>query len=146
MVRAETALIAALAAVIVSLLLVGIVSHTPIRHAIQVAPASVVLALAVARSPRARFAAIAVFVFWLSMMILIWLYLLGVSRVVTGTFTGIEIALTLAIGLASASGLVAAVRARDGSRWSTRLAAFLAALALQVGAALLSVQPAFANI
>ncbi|HZN38052.1 MAG TPA: hypothetical protein VFD82_04570 [Planctomycetota bacterium] len=50
------ALIAARAAVIGSLLLVGIVSRPPIPHAIQVTPATAVLALALARSASVHFA------------------------------------------------------------------------------------------
>ena len=146
MLRADAALLAALAAVIVALLLVGVVSHTPVRHTIQVAPAAAVLAVALARVAWARFAAVAVFVFWLFIMSLIWLWLLGIARVITGTFTGAEVTLTVVIGLASAAGLVAAARARDASRWPARLAAFLVFAALQVGAMWLSLRPAFASI
>jgi hypothetical protein len=131
----------ALAAVIASLLLVGVVSGTPLRHVVQVAPAAAVLILCLRRRPTARVGAMAVFAFWLFCMTLIWLYLLGIARVITGTFSGVEIALTLAIGLASITGLVAAIRARDTSTWRTRLAAFLAAAAVQIGAVWLSVQP-----
>src|SRR5436190_10765630 len=131
---ADSALASALVVIIVSLLLVGVVSHTPLRHVVQVAPVAAVLGLAFARPGWARFAAVAVFLFWLFVMVLIWLYLAGIARVVSGHFTGIEVALTLAIGFASAGGLVAAFRARDASGWPVRLAAFTAAAALQVAA------------
>ena len=131
--------------VIASLLLVGVVSHTPLRHVVQVAPAVVVAGLAFARHRCARVAAMVVFAFWLFCMTLIWLFLLGIARVVTGRFTGIEVVLTLVLGLASISGLVAAVRVRDGSTCPARLATFVVAAALQIGAMWLSLQPMLAN-
>jgi hypothetical protein len=145
MVRAESALAAALVVVIVSLLLVGVVSHTPLRHAVQVAPVIAVLGLAIARVGWARFAATAVLLFWLGIMALIWLYLAGIARIASGHFTGVEVALTVVIGFASAAGIVAVFRASDSSRWPARLAAFATAAALQVGAMWLSLQPMFAT-
>lgn len=142
---AGSALAAALALVIVSLLLVGVVSHTPVRHAVQVAPVAIVLGLALARPGWARFAAVAVLVFWLLIMVLIWLYLAGIAHIISGHFTVVEVALTLVIGVASAGGLVAAFRAGDSSGWPVRLAAFTAAAALQVGAMWLSLQPMLAT-
>jgi hypothetical protein len=139
-VRAESVLATALIALVVALMSVGVLSHTPIRHAIQVVPGIVVLGLALRRHRCARSAAMAVFGFWLVIMALIWLYLLGVARVVSGHFTGGEVALTLVIGLASAVGLVAASLVRDSCAWPARLAAFAAAAALQVGAMWLSLQ------
>ena len=143
--RAEKTLAWALVAVIASLLLVGVVSHTPLRHAVQVAPMVVVLGLRLVRCGWSRFAAMAMLAFWLLVMVLIWLYLLGIAKVITGTFPPVEIALTVAIGLGSAVGIGAAFRARDSSRWTTRLAVFLVAAAIQVGTTWLSVQPGLAN-
>jgi hypothetical protein len=100
--------------------------------------------LARARLRCARFAAIAVFLFWLLVMALIWMYLLGLARVVSGRFSRGEVALTVVIGLGSAVGLLAASRVRDSSPWPARLAAFATAAALQVGAMWLSLQPAVA--
>ncbi|HET6164936.1 MAG TPA: hypothetical protein VFG37_14800 [Planctomycetota bacterium] len=136
---------ACLVALVVGLLLVGVVSGTPLRHVLQAAPAVAVLAARTRVRTWTPFAALAVFVFWLAIMSLIWLYLLGLARIVTGHFTRVEIALTLVIGGAAAAGLVAALRAREPSSWPARGAAFVAAAALQVGATWLSVQPAFAT-
>jgi hypothetical protein len=145
MIHAKSVQAAALVALIVSLLVVGVVSHTPIRHVIQVVPGAIVLGLGGARRGWSRFAALAVFVFWLVIMTLIWLYLLGVARVITGTFSRVEVVLTIAIGVAAAVGIVAALCAAEPSRWPTRLLAFLAGAVLQVGLTFLSVQPMFAT-
>src|SRR5262245_59267230 len=98
---------AAMLAVVAALLAVGVVSHTPIRHAIQVAPGVLLLAAGLHRRAWVSSAAMAVFAFWLLIMSLIWLYLLGIARIVTGTFTPVEAGLTLVIGTASLVGLIA---------------------------------------
>src|SRR5262245_38751648 len=143
--RAEKTLAWALVAVIVSLLLVGVVSHTPLRHAVQVAPMVVVLGCRLARLGWSRFAAMPMLAFWLLIMVLIWLYLLGIATFFTGHFTVAEIVLTVAIALGSVVGIGAAFFARDSSRWPTRLAVFLVAAAIQVGTMMISFQPALAN-
>jgi hypothetical protein len=78
-------------------------------------------------------------------MSLIWLYLLDVAKVVTGQFSRTEVGLTLVIGGPSLAGLIAACRARELPGWPTRVAAFVLARAVQVGAMWLSLQPSFAT-
>ena len=53
---------------------------------------------------------IPILAFWLFIMLLIWLYLLGIARVVTGHFTPAEVSLTVVIGLACVVGLGASAR------------------------------------
>ncbi len=144
MFRARSALSASLAVVVVSLLLVGVVSQTPIRHAIQVAPVVVLLTLNSAGRTWAPFGAMALFAFWLLIMALIWLYLLGMAHVITGHFSRAEVALTTIIGAASIAGFVAALRVRERPRWIVRLATFVVTGGAQVGAMWLSLQPMFA--
>src|SRR5689334_19644652 len=73
----DNVLMGALIGVAVALLLVGVVSGTIIRHVIQVAPVVLAALIVFAGRPWSRFAAIAVFLFWLLIMLLIWLFLLG---------------------------------------------------------------------
>jgi hypothetical protein len=134
-----------LVAVVVGLLLVGVVSGTPLRHVLQAAPALALLAVRGRARAWTSFAALAVFVFWFGIMSLIWLYLLGIARIVTGTFSRTEIALTLLIGGAALLGIVAVIRGRQPSSALARGAAFLVAAAIQVGTTWLSVQPMFAT-
>jgi hypothetical protein len=134
---------AALLVVVASLLAVGVVSQTVTRHAIQVAPGVVLLVSSTRRRAWAPFAAMAVFAFWLLIMALIWMFLLGLANVVTGNFSPVEVALTIVIGVASLTGLVAAGRLGERPSWTTRVAAFVVAGALQVGAMWLSLQPSF---
>lgn len=145
MTRHERISAAALLTVLVALLLVGLVSGTMIRHAVQVLPVLVASLVVVLRPAWSRFAAIPVFAFWLFIMLLIWLYLLGLASVVTGQFTPAEVGLTVVIGLACVVGLGASARKSTRSNWWAAVAAFLMFGALQVGAMWLSLRPVFAG-
>ena len=136
---------AALLTVLVSLLLVGLVSGTMIRHAVQVLPVLAAGLVVVLRLAWSRFAAMPVFAFWLFITILIWLYLLGLASVVTGRFSPAEVGLTVVIGMACVAGLGATARGPTRSHWRAGVAAFLLFGALQVGAMWLSLQPALAS-
>lgn len=86
-----------LAIVATLLLIVGIVSGTFLRHAVQIAPVVAACGL-VLRSPVVgAFFAIGVSAFWMGIMTLIWLYLLGWADVATGNYTHTEVILTFAI-------------------------------------------------
>lgn len=131
--------------VILSLILVGFVSSTPIRHLIQVVPCIVSLIL-ISRSYRwASYSALPLFVFWLGIMILIWLFLLGFARIITGRFTPVEIGLTLTIGLSCLGGAWMVIRTSPPVAALTRLAAFSTFMFFQIGALWLSLQPFFAR-
>jgi len=137
----------ALLAILVALLLIGLVSGTIIRHTVQVAPVLAASFVVIRRPPWGRLAALPIFCFWLFIMLLIWLYLLGLASVITGDFTVAEIVLTIAIGVACVVGLRASARSSSSTRsglWSG-VAAFLVFGALQIGAMWLSLQPALAT-
>lgn len=143
MVSVKRSVYPALAVVLVGLLLVGVVSGTVWRHVVQAAPVAAAWLVGVRRPSVARAAAAPLFAFWLGIMVLIWLFLLGVARVVTGHFSVAEVLLTLAIGVASAAGLV--VTARRGGRIDARdMVAAAMFAALQVGAMWLSLRPGLA--
>jgi hypothetical protein len=134
-----------LVGVAASLLLVGVVSGTLVRHVLQVLPAVLVLAALARGAEWARGAALGLFLFWLAIMVAIWLFLLGIARVVSGQFTPAEVTLTVIIGVCCAGGAVAALWPPAGSGRLGRAAAFLAAAAVQVGATWLSMRQPFAH-
>ena len=136
---------AALITVIVSLLLVGLVSGTILRHVVQVLPVVAAAVVVVLRPAWSRFAAMPLFAFWLFIMTLIWLFLLGLSNVGSGHYTPAEVGLTVVIGLACVVGLGAAVRQPTRSPWWAGVLAFLVSGAFQVGAMWLSLQPTIAS-
>jgi hypothetical protein len=120
-----------LAAVVVALLLVGLVSHTFIRHVIQIAPLVLALALGAYRPRLRAAAALPLFTFWLFVMGGIWLFLLGIAPVFTGRFPPVEIVLTIVIGIASAVGLVAVYREGTALAVGPRVGAIMAFAILQ---------------
>jgi len=136
---------AGLLGVILGLILVGLVSHTPLRHLIQVSPAVLALVLVSRQVTWARFAAMPIVIFWLLIMFGIWLFLLGLANVITGTYSPMEIGLTVVIGLSCLVGLVASCRPSGGAAWGSGLLAFLGFAALQVAAMWVSLRPAFSN-
>jgi hypothetical protein len=131
--------------IIVALLVVGAASHGVIRHIVQTSPLWISIVLGIRRSGWIKWAAPPCFVFWLILMILIWLFLLGWARIVSGTFSSTEIAMTLIVGLASVVGIVRALSLRAGvGAWSA-IATVLLVAVLQVTAFRLSLLPAIAH-
>ena len=130
-----------LAVVAGALLVVGVVSHTLLRHVIQIAPLVLALGLLGGRSAWGVSAATPLFAFWFLIMGAIWLFLLGVARIVSGTFTPAEVTLTLIVGAASLLGLGSAYRRGTTLAVLPRLGLIAAFAVLQFAAMWLSTQP-----
>jgi len=134
-----------LATVMAALLVVGVVSSTMLRHVVQVAPIVLALGLLWRRSEWGVPAAAPLFAFWLLVMGAIWLFLLGLARIVSGTFTPTEIALTILIAGAAAWGLVASSRCGTAVPMALRVVAIASFALLQLGALWLSTRPFIAG-
>jgi len=132
-------------AIIAALLVVGAVSHGVVRHIVQTAPLWIAIVLAARHSNWSKWAALPCYVFWLFLMSLIWLYLLGWARVISGTFSPIEIAMTLIVGLACLAGIIRAVRMRSDKPLWPALGLALAVLGLQIAVLEISFLPAIAH-
>jgi len=130
-----------LGALALSLVAVGAVSGTVVRHLVQMAP--VLLAAAVVSSLPALGAAVSLPVFgtWLALMTGIWLYVLGIATLFRGTFTPFELFLTALIGACCLLGGGAALRLDTPASIARRIVAFAAFAALQLGALWLSFRP-----
>jgi hypothetical protein len=101
-------------AIILALVLgVGLVSHGVLRHIVQTLPLWIGVILGFRRSRNSGWLASPSFIFWLVLMFFIWLYVLGVARIITGTFSPIEIAMTIIVGAASAIGIATFFRLRS---------------------------------
>jgi hypothetical protein len=85
------------------------------------------------------------YLFWLIIMVLIWLYLLGWSRVVTGHFSPIEIAMTLVIGIASLVGLVRCIQGGQEVKPLVASGVFLLSAAFQFVTFRISLLPGIAR-
>ena len=119
--RSRTLLAISLAVLIVALMCVGVVSRTIVRHIVQAIPAVIALTLVARASPLAPSASAPICTFWLGVMINIWLFILGIARIFSGTFSTVEIVLTIVIAAASAAGILAIVRSTVRLATSTRL-------------------------
>ncbi len=112
--------------ILLALYVVGIVSHGVVRHIVQTLPLWFPILLGLRRREIAKWASLPCFIIWLALMILIWLFLLGVANVISGHFTPLEVILTLVVGIASLAGLVAGFRWRTSFSWGKAL--FIAAI------------------
>ena len=137
---------ASLLGVIFGLLAVGVVSGTPVRHVIQILPTTLALALLFRRVPWSYYAALPVFAFWLLIMVAIWLFLLGLARIITGQFSPAEVTLTLVVGASCLCGLSQMFRTEPLVSRVTQVAWAIAFAALQIAVLWVSLHPTFANI
>jgi hypothetical protein len=142
----ETRTIGICCAVIIgALYIVGLVSGTELRHVVQTAPIWIGVALGFRASPLARWIALPFFLFWLIVVVLIWLFLLNIARVVSGTFTPVEVAMTVIMGAASVAGIGAVVQGRKHAPALAALGAFLVGAVLQFAAFRISMLPGIAK-
>ncbi|MGB6482622.1 MAG: hypothetical protein WBE86_03960 [Candidatus Acidiferrales bacterium] len=124
---------------------VGIPDGLVVRHLVQTAPLWVAVVLGLCRSRATGWLALPLFLFWLTVMALIWLYLLGIAHVLSGHFSPLEIAMTIVVGIASVAGIAAAARFK--SRLSAPAAAglFVIAAVIQWACFRISFFPAIAH-
>ena len=141
----ERLLVAATLGLMASLVLIGVASSTFVRHLIQVAPMCLLLYGMFTHRAWVRAGTVPIFVFWLLIVIAIWCFLLGITRIVSGTFSTAERVLTGGIALSCLCGLTAVARSRESASWASRLTGFILLAALQWGAFWLSIQPAFSH-
>jgi len=132
-------------AILLALYVVGAVSHGVLRHIVQTLPLWVPIVLGFRASEFAKWSALPCLIFWLAIMMLIWLFLLGWTHIVWGHFSPIEIAMTLIIGSASAGGLGVALHWRTAVRPFSAGAVALLFGALQFLALRVSLLPSIAH-
>ena len=116
--------VTALSVLAAALIFVGIVSGTVLRHIVQIVPLMVALTLVVRRSAWGAYAAMPLFLCWLLIAILIWLFLLGLSRIANGHYTVAEVIATFVMAGAAIVGVVKSVALGRSSTWAARILAF----------------------
>jgi hypothetical protein len=131
--------------VLLALSVVGAVSHGSLRHMVQTLPLWCPIIMGARRQDLSKWSALPCLVFWLFIATLIWLYLLGWARTVSGRFSAVEIAMTLVVGVACVGGLLVVTRWRTAVRLPVALGAVLLIAALQVLAFRISLLPLIAN-
>ena len=118
-----------------TVVLIGVVSGTLVRYLIQVLPIALALRL-LARSPGSlgAYAAVALFSHWMLAMVLIWLFLLGISDLARGRYAPIEVVLTMLVGFFCSVGILRGVRAGRLLGRTRRIATVAVFWLVQVGA------------
>jgi len=137
--------ICCLATILALVLGVGLASNLVLRHLMQTAPLWAGVVLGFRRSRATAWVALPLFLFWLLLMGLIWAYLLGVSNLLRGHFSPIEIAMTLIVGAASVAGIAGFVRFRSFLSPWTAGAIFVVMAIIQFLAFRISFLPAIAH-
>ena len=133
-------------AVILALVVgVGLASNLVLRHVVQTLPLWFGVVLGLRHAPAAGWMALPSFLFWLTLMIVIWLYLLGVTRIISGHFSAVEIAMTIIVAAASLFGFVLFVRLKSLLSPAKAAAAFVAMALLQFLCFRISFLPAIAH-
>jgi hypothetical protein len=84
---------------------VGLASNLVVRHVVQTLPLWVAVVLGFRRAPVTGWMALPFFLFWFLLMAVIWLYLLGITHLISGHFSPVEIAMTIVVGVASLTGI-----------------------------------------
>ena len=130
---------------IVALYVVGGVTHEVLRHFVQTAPVWPTVILGWRDSRWSQWTAMPCFFCWLLLMSLIWLFLLGWAHVISGTFSPLEIAMTLVVGVSAVVGLVTGMRMRGPTHAAGAALVCILMLALQVLAIKVSFLPGLAH-
>jgi hypothetical protein len=128
-----------------ALLLVGVVSGTVLRHLVQIVPIMVCLGVLARRPHWGAYAAIPVFACWTLIVVLIWLFLLGLSRVANGHYTPIEVISTFVMAVCSTVGVVKSIQLGRSLRAMGRLSMLLLFAVIQFVAMWISFLRPIAN-
>ncbi len=131
--------------IIAALFVVGIVSHTFLRHVVQSAPLWLAVVLGLKRVRSVRWLALPMLVFWIAIAILVWSFLLGWSRIADGQYSPTEIVMTFVMAGAGLNGVIACLRSRGAGRASTAVGLFLLGAVVQWAAFYLSFLPGIAT-
>lgn len=129
----------------IALLVVGVVSGTFLRHVVQILPIIVAVGVVMRRPDWGAWAAIPIFFIWIFIVVLIWLFLLGLSRIANGHYTAIEILSTLFMAGFSVAGVVKSIALGKALRPIGRVVAVMLFGVLQVAAMWVSVLRPIAN-
>jgi hypothetical protein len=130
---------------LLALYIVGAVSNGVLRHAVQTLPLWFHIVLGLRRREIAKWTALPSFIIWLALMTLIWLFLLGWVKVISGHFTLIEVILTLVIAAACIAGLLISLRWRTSLSWTKALSTAVIFTLFQLAALRISFLPSIAT-
>jgi hypothetical protein len=115
-----------------------------LRHVLQTLPFWCAVILGARNSRWAGWVGLPLFVFWLLMMTLIWMSVLGISHLM-GSFSGWEIAMTIVVGVSSIAGITASVRPQANVSPRTKAAVIVLFAVIQLVCLFTSFLPEIAH-
>lgn len=124
---------------------VGLASNLVLRHIVQTLPLWIAVALGFRRSRVTGWVALPLFLFWLVLMTIIWLYLLGITHIINGHFSPIEIAMTVIVGAACLIGIGSFTHFKSRLSPAKALVILVVVAAAQYGCFVISFSPSIAN-
>lgn len=124
---------------------VGLASSLVLRHIVQTLPLWIGLAFGFRGARATGWIALPSFLFWLALMVIVWLYLLGMVHIISGHFSPVEIAMTIIVGAASLMGTVMFARLKSFLSPAKAATAFVAMALLQLACFRISFLPAIAR-
>jgi hypothetical protein len=130
---------------LIALYIVGAVSNGVLRHAVQTLPLWFVIAAGFRGRELVKYASAPCFTIWFVLMVLIWLFLLGWAKVISGHFKPIEVVLTLIVGAASVAGLLTGLRWKTSLSWTKALFTAAVFALFQIAALRISFLPMIAK-
>ncbi len=130
---------------LLALYIVGFVSTGVLRHVVQTLPLWFPIVLGLRQREATKWTSLPCFIIWLLLMTVIWLYLFGWARVISGHFTPIEVVLTAVIGAASLTGLLIGLSWRTSMSWSRAMPTAAIFTVLQLVALRISFLPSVAT-
>ena len=145
--HSEPVVIAICCLVIIAALVlgVGLATNLVLRHVVQTIPLWAGVILGFRRSQAAGWVALAPFLIWFVLMVLIWSYLLGLSNLVSGHFSQIEIVMTIIVGAAAIVGIGGFIRFKSSLAPTRAAGIFVLMLAIQLACLRVSFLPAIAH-
>jgi hypothetical protein len=128
--------------ILLALYVVGVVRHGVLRNVVQTLPLWIPIVLGFRGNEFAKWSALPCLVIWLAAMMIVWLFLFRWMYVQSWHFSPTEIAMTLIVGVAAATGSGAALHWRTAVRPLSAGAVALLFGALQFLALSASLAPA----
>jgi hypothetical protein len=124
---------------------VGFATGLVLCYVVQTLPLWIGIGFGIRRARLAGWIGLPRFLFWLTLMVFIWLYVLGVASIISGHFSPFEIAMTIIVGAASMTGIVIFIRIKSSLSPAMAVTTFGVVAVVQWACFRISFLPAIAH-
>jgi hypothetical protein len=124
---------------------VGFPAGLVLCYVVQTLPLWIGIVFGLRRARLAAWIGLPLFLFWLTLMVFIWLYVLGIASIISGHFSPFEIAMTIMVGAASVTGIVIFTRTKSSLPPAMVVTTFVVTAVVQYACFRISFFPAIAH-